>query len=300
MAKGLYLTVGLNAVDPKHYAGWEGRLRGCENDARDMASIATAAGCSGTTLLTQSATATEVLKQISQAAQALQPDDFFLLGYSGHGGQIKDVNGDDEDGLDETWCLYDRQLIDDELYAMWAQFRPGVRILVLSDSCHSGTVIRENIFNSMTQAMTDVRAIEPSEGDRSFGILSADVLVADALESDLLPKAMPSGLAWEDYIARSEIYDGVQYLAGSAARASITAHVLLVSGCQDNQLSGDGMNNGLFTAALKKTWNGGGFSGSYRYFSSAIGNLLPNSQSPNFYPTGAPSPAFEAQKPFTV
>ena len=26
MAKGLALTIGLNAVDPRHYAGWSGRF----------------------------------------------------------------------------------------------------------------------------------------------------------------------------------------------------------------------------------------------------------------------------------
>jgi len=45
--------------------------------------------------------------------------------------------------MDETWVLYDRQLVDDELYKIWSKFKPGVRILVLSDSCHSGTVPRD-------------------------------------------------------------------------------------------------------------------------------------------------------------
>ena len=40
MAKGLALTIGLNAVDPKHYQGWSGKLNACEADARDMAEIA--------------------------------------------------------------------------------------------------------------------------------------------------------------------------------------------------------------------------------------------------------------------
>ena len=50
---------------------------------------------------------------------------------------------ENEDGYDETWVLYDRQLVDDELYTLWSKFAPGVRIVVLSDSCHSGTAIRE-------------------------------------------------------------------------------------------------------------------------------------------------------------
>ena len=38
--------------------------------------------------------------------------------------------------------LYDRQLIDDELYQLWSAFTAKVRIVMLSDSCHSGTVAK--------------------------------------------------------------------------------------------------------------------------------------------------------------
>ena len=68
--------------------------------------------------------------------------DILLLTYSGHGGQIPDVTGEETDKLDETWCLYDGQLIDDEMYLELSRFAAGVRVLVFSDSCHSGTVVR--------------------------------------------------------------------------------------------------------------------------------------------------------------
>ncbi len=65
--------------------------------------------------------------------------DIYFLTYSGHGGQVPDTNGEGEsDSSDETWLAYDRQIVDDELYELWAKFKPGVRIVVLSDSCHSG------------------------------------------------------------------------------------------------------------------------------------------------------------------
>ena len=44
--------------------------------------------------------------------------------------------------IDETWCLYNGHLVDDELNALWNHFAMGVRILVITDSCHSGTVSR--------------------------------------------------------------------------------------------------------------------------------------------------------------
>ena len=68
--------------------------------------------------------------------------DIFWITYSGHGSQVPDQNGDESDGLDETWCLYDCQILDDTLFDLWSRFKEGVRIVIFSDSCHSGTIAR--------------------------------------------------------------------------------------------------------------------------------------------------------------
>ena len=65
-----------------------------------------------------------------------------MLSYSGHVGKLPDQNSDEIDKTDETWCLYDRQFVDDELNNYLAGFKDGVSIVVLSDSCQSGTVTR--------------------------------------------------------------------------------------------------------------------------------------------------------------
>jgi hypothetical protein len=143
MPKALSLQIGLNSVSPAAYSGWSGPLAGCENDANDMANIAKKYSMTTTTLLTTKATRSAVLANLNNAAKTLQAGDLFFLTYSGHGGQMPDRNGDETDQQDETWCLYDGQLIDDELYAAFSAFNDGVRLLVLSDSCHSGTVTRD-------------------------------------------------------------------------------------------------------------------------------------------------------------
>lgn len=76
------------------------------------------------------------------AAAALTSGDIFMITYSGHSGQAPDESGDEQDLTDETWCLYDGQLIDDELFIAWSAFRPRIRVVVLADSCHSGSVTR--------------------------------------------------------------------------------------------------------------------------------------------------------------
>src|SRR5262245_8563678 len=144
MAIGISLSIGLNHVDSKQYGDYFDELEGCENDARDMLKLAAAQGFQTTLMLNSQATSTAVTDKIKDAANRLSGGDFFLLTYSGHGAQlINELDEDEEsDGLDETWALFDRNLIDDELAVLWSQFKPDVRILVISDSCHSGMFTR--------------------------------------------------------------------------------------------------------------------------------------------------------------
>ena len=153
--RGVSIHIGLNHVDSNEYQDengdpWDGALAGCINDARAMQEIAVAQGYESTLLIDDQATSAQVLQSIGQAAQDLSAGDILLLTYSGHGGQVPDVNGDEDEAQDETWCLFDRMVIDDELYQMWSQFEAGVRIFVLSDSCHSGTVLKQTIYSQIS------------------------------------------------------------------------------------------------------------------------------------------------------
>ena len=80
----------------------------------------------------------------------------------------------------------------------------------------------------------------------------------------------------------------------------MAAHVVLISGCQDNQTSADGQRNGLFTETLKSVWNGGRFRGGHRGFWRGIVKKMPPWQSPNYFTVGPTSPSFERAKPFTL
>jgi metacaspase-1 len=278
MAKGLALTIGLNAVDPRHYAGWNGRLHACEADARDMADIARSRKFTVKRLLTRSATRRAVLAGIARAAAALRSGDFFLLTYSGHGGQVPDRNHDEPDLQDETWCLYDGELIDDEINRALARFKAGVRVLVLSDSCHSGTVTKAMFY--------------AARGATGAG--------ASAAAERIRYRNMPREVALRTYRAHRTMYDKLQDAIKGDPRAAVRAVVILISGCQDNQLSQDGDFNGLFTANLLRVWKEGRFRGSYRAFHSAIVRSMPPDQTPKLFTIGAFARAFEGQQPFTV
>ena len=143
MARGYSLHIGLNSVNPARYDGWSGDLMACEADAFDMRAIARRMRFSSVqTVLTRRATYNIIRGVLIRLATKLVPGDLLFLSYSGHGAQVPDGNSDEPDKQDETWVLYDRMMVDDELYNLLARFKSGVRIFVLSDSCHSGTVIR--------------------------------------------------------------------------------------------------------------------------------------------------------------
>ena len=144
MARGLALLVGLTSVDPAKYEnGWDGvpGAEGCENDVDNMANILSSVDEYTINILkTELATASAILTCIESAASTLKSGDMFVFYYSGHGGNKKTfVSPAEPDGKDETLIAYDREIIDDDLAECWKGFAAGVRIVMLSDSCNSGT-----------------------------------------------------------------------------------------------------------------------------------------------------------------
>jgi hypothetical protein len=157
-----------------------------------------------------------------------------------------------------------------------------VRIIVLSDSCHSGSVNR---------AITNQ------------GVVPNPVATAEiAAKQEPRYRAMPRDIMIKTYAQNHELYDGIQKQVASSgsSEGGLGARVLLISGCQDNQLSRDGFLNGAFTGKLLEVWADGAWTGSYSAFHEAIRSAMPDDQQPNFNPIGPASPAFDEQNPFTI
>jgi len=279
MPKGISLHIGLNYIDKSHY-GSENRLNGCIPDAKNMKALAKAQGFEPLMLLDDEAKSKAVLDFLADAAGRLKTGDILLITYSGHGSQVPDRNNDEtEDGRDETWCLFDRQLIDDELYDRWAKFKPGVRILMLSDSCHSGSVTK-GLLDDLVRAQIGKQELPP--------------------DKDYLPRSLPPESRDRAYTKSKKKYDKIQKDLPSGDQVGVSASVLLISACQDNQTAGDGKDGGVFTTALRKVWNGGKFRGGYAKLHKDITRNCGIWQSPRLFLTGAPNAAFLRQQPFSV
>ncbi len=313
ITQGYALAIGLNKVNPSHYAGWDGELMGCEPDATDMLKIAKSQGLKSEKLITSEATREKVLDKLGKLAEELKPGDLLVVSYSGHGGQIPDQNGDEEDGLDETWCLYNGELLDDELYGAWMKFQAGVRILVFSDSCHSGTVLkmikrdmenppsirareldeeweqlrvpvkldRAKIF-SLPEMREAVR-VRPYLRNRtrslppSIRTPSEDTTPEpeeDEADRVFVSRSMSPAASMKTYKQNQSFYDELGKAAPQEDPNQVKASVILISGCKDTQTSADIGFNGLFTWMLKRAWNNGAFTGDHHQFHEKIRDLV--------------------------
>jgi len=213
------LCIGIN-----DYPGTDNDLSGCVNDAQDWAEELSRRGFTVTQLLDQEATIAAMIKAIGTLIDGAVKGDTLVITYSGHGTWVPDSSGDEPDGRDEALCPYDLMskgaLIDDDIHELFARRAAGVRIVLISDSCHSGSVTRG-----------DEADLDPDLPRVHF--MPPQAWMKGSLPSPVLSTATPRG--------------GFSRAGGD----------LLLAGCQDHEYSWDtrfhGRPNGAFTYYALKT-----------------------------------------------
>lgn len=103
-------------------------------------------------------------------------DDFADRG-AGHGGQTKDLDGDEEDGYDEVIYPVDfRQvghITDDEMHRILVKpLQPGTRLTAIFDSCHSGTALDLPYIYS-TQGILKEPNLAKEAGQGLLGVIAS-------------------------------------------------------------------------------------------------------------------------------
>jgi metacaspase-1 len=138
------LCVGIN-----NYPVAGADLMGCVNDARAWAELLRERfdfPHSNVNILTdRRATKAAIMDRLKALLAGASSGDVVVFTNSSHGSYIPDREDDEPDGYDETMCPYDvedRQITDDDLRELFAGLSGGVRLTVISDSCHSGSVTR--------------------------------------------------------------------------------------------------------------------------------------------------------------
>lgn len=342
MPTGISIHIGLNELDAAHYRGLH-PLRGCLGDAHAMHDLAKDAGFEPRLITGKAATVDAVRNAIAEACPLVGSDGILLVTFSGHGSRVKNlVAGRDKaaasgsladgpagavegvvepagvdrfdtgDGWDETWCLYDRQLVDDELYACWTDFPRGARILVVSDSCLSAGVVR-GAKTSPTAPSSEHGAEEsPKEPRPMWDPLELDAPPATpsatppttrsarsrgTRSAPLRQRALQPVVSRRIYQLHRKTYTEIQRNVRERPWRPVVAEVLLLAASEDNRPAMDGETNGAFTAALLEVWDGGNFQGGYREFHKAIRDRL-TAQVPRLL--ALRKPAFAHQRPFSI
>ncbi|NLF53504.1 MAG: caspase family protein [Thauera phenolivorans] len=140
MAKNA-LCIGIN-----DYPGTDGDLAGCVNDAHDWAAALRQRGFEVRQLLDHEATLAAMTEAIASLIGAARTGDTLVITYSGHGTWVEDTDGDEPDARDEGLCPHDiasaGPLLDDDIHRLFDARAAGVRLVLISDSCHSGSVTR--------------------------------------------------------------------------------------------------------------------------------------------------------------
>lgn len=131
------LCIGIN-----NYPGSGNDLNGCVNDANDWLARLKSFGFETKLLLDAQATKSTIISEFDALITQAKAGDVVVLTYSGHGTSIKDSNGDEPDGYDEALYVYDGAMLDDQLRTILQKTKAGVHVVVIPDSCFSGTVTR--------------------------------------------------------------------------------------------------------------------------------------------------------------
>ncbi len=236
--------VGIN-----EYPGTGLDLAGCVNDAIDLSEALLARKFVVTTLLDAGATKANILETLRTTLTNARFGDRVVFTFSGHGTWLPDVDGDEADGRDEALVPHDFDtagvILDDEIHAVLEQRRFGVRVTVISDSCHSGTVTR--------------------------ALVARDVRGA--------PRFLPPAAFIPDrqLLAAERVQD-------SQLRSAPRAGAILLSGCADPEYSYDAWfgppgaerPNGAFTRAALNTLAPAGAPQSVQAWHRAIRARLPS------------------------
>lgn len=241
------LCIGIN------YTGQTAELKGCINDARNIQNfIIQRFGYKDDdiVILTDDArnprqlpTRDNIINAMQWLVRDAQPNDSLFFHYSGHGGQTKDLDGDEDDGYDEVIYPLDYEqnshIVDDLMHDIMVRpLPPGCRMTAIFDSCHSGTALDLPYIYS-----TEGKIKEPNlAAEAGQGLMSA---VTSYARGDM-------GGVFTSMSGLFKVATGNQKQAEALSRRTKTspADVISLSGCKDSQTSADANEAGKATGAM--------------------------------------------------
>ncbi|KAF9438349.1 Ca(2+)-dependent cysteine protease [Entomortierella beljakovae] len=244
------VLIGIN------YFGHDNPLQGCANDTKIMKKFLLEQGFpeENIRVLTDDQAGTElsptkanIIRNLKWLIHDAQKNDSFFLHYSGHGGQVRDLDGDETEGKDNCIFPLDHKengiILDDELHRLLVEELPeAARLTCVFDCCHSGSAL------DLPYIYTETGYILGSNALANLGYKMVEVgFDADALK--------------ELQAQYEKLKEGEKEFARQVKLKAAKAEVILFSGCKDDQTSadvsitraGNTSSNGAMTHAFTKS-----------------------------------------------
>ncbi|KZT04471.1 uncharacterized protein LAESUDRAFT_296402 [Laetiporus sulphureus 93-53] len=180
-----------------------------------------------------------IIKSMHELVADAQPGDHFVFHFSGHGSQVRNLDGTEKDGMDEVIWPFDIQyrsdedcdnyIIDDLIHDILVKHIPaGAHFMMVFDCCHSGTAADLPYTSDECESLASPVSMYKPQFDR----LKSIRLAGTDHEASRLGQ-------------HKSIRDKVH--------VPHTVDVTSWSACEDDQVTyGDKKHGGLFVYALNK------------------------------------------------
>jgi metacaspase-1 len=244
-------------------------LRGCINDIEEMNQLLVDkfnfAASNIRKLKNEEVTKTNIQNQWQWLLEDAESGDRLVFHFSGHGSYVPDDDGEESDGYDEITCLYDMDFYDsatffrdDEWNEAIEQVPSGVQLIIIFDTCHSGTGTRMLPVNLQGRSLTmsvDFSDRSKSKNKELLRGLQAKNTVPELLNSDQYQEVLAekSVVVYRFLPPPPDLQEKIVKNARSKALSTPgikTERHLLLAACQDSQTSADAYLDGDFHGAF--------------------------------------------------
>ncbi|EEY18359.1 metacaspase-1 [Verticillium alfalfae VaMs.102] len=159
-----------------------------------------------------------------------------------HGGYTEDLDGDEDDGVDEVIYPVDHKeaghIVDDEMHRIMVKpLLPGVRLTAIFDSCHSGTALDLPYVYSTKGVLKEPNLAK----EAGQGLLSAVTAYASGNMSGVFSSLMDFG---------KKAMNGDDAYEQTKQTRTSPADVIMWSGSKDDQTSADATIANKATGAM--------------------------------------------------